>query len=85
MKAIPTAAAALLALSTAAMAQATMVNSYTAADLARARAAATAAGFTAVTVATAQAGNLFLTATKEGKSYLLTITPDGKVYPSTGT
>lgn len=61
------------------------VNSYTAADLAKARAAASAAGFTPGVVASAQAGNLFLKATKEGRTYFLTVTPDGQVYPGIGS
>jgi hypothetical protein len=83
MKSILIATAALAALATAAAAQTDMVNSYTAAELQKARAAATAAGFTPLTVTTAQAHNLFLKATRDGKTYVLTVTPDGHVYPST--
>ena len=70
-------AAALLAVSTAAMAQ----NTYTSADEAKAKAAVTALGFTPGAVATAQAGNLFIRAMKDGQPYMVTVTPDGHAYP----
>jgi hypothetical protein len=73
-------AASLLALSTAAMAQDATVNSYSSADEAKARAAVTAAGYTPVVVATAQAGNLFVKAMKDGQPYMITVTPDGHTY-----
>jgi adenosylcobinamide amidohydrolase len=73
-------AAGLLALSTAAMAQGAMVNSYSAADEAKAKAAVQAAGYTPGVIATAQAGNLFVRATKDGQPYMITVTPDGHAY-----
>jgi hypothetical protein len=75
-------AAALLAVSAAgALAQSGTVNAYTSADEAKAKAAVTAAGFTPVSVATAQAGNLYIVATKGADKYFVTVTPDGHVYP----
>jgi hypothetical protein len=58
------------------------VNSYTADDLRKAQAAASAAGFTPGPVGSAQAGNIFMKATKGGQTYFLTITPDEHVYSS---
>ena len=79
-------AAALLAVSSAAMAQDALVNSYSSADAAKAMAAVQAAGYTPGVVASAQAGNLFVRATKDGHSYMVTVTPDGHAYagPSLG-
>lgn len=59
------------------------VNTYTSAQEAEARQAATRAGFTPGPVLFAQAGNFFFNASKDGQSYGLTVTPDGKVYAST--
>lgn len=56
------------------------VNSYTAAQEAGARQAATREGFEPGPVLFAQAGNFFFNATKNGHSYPLTVTPEGKVY-----
>lgn len=56
------------------------VNSYTPAEEARARKAATDAGYLSPVITSAQAGNFFMNASKDGKSYQLTVTPDGKVY-----
>src|SRR5665213_840269 len=81
MKTIYLAAALLAATATAAFAQAGTVDAYTPADEAKAKAAVSAAGFTPGAVATAQAGNLFLSATKGADKYFVTVTADGHVYP----
>jgi len=73
-------AAALLAMSCAAMAQGALVNDYSAADAAKAMAAVQAAGYAPGKVASAQAGNFFITATKDGLPYVVTVTPDGHAY-----
>jgi hypothetical protein len=74
-------AAVLAATATAAFAQAGTVDAYTPADEAKAKAAVSAAGYTPGMVATAQAGNLFLSATKGADKYFVTVTADGHVYP----
>ncbi|MBV9549791.1 MAG: hypothetical protein JO256_08985 [Alphaproteobacteria bacterium] len=77
-----TLAATLLAFSAAAAwAQSGSTNAYSSADEAKAKAAVTAAGFTPGTVATAQAGNLYLSASKGADKYFVTVTADGHVYP----
>lgn len=58
------------------------VNSYTPAQEARARKAATDAGYVAPVVTSAQDGNFYMTASKGGRSYQLTVTPSGQVYAS---
>ena len=75
-------AALLLLGTTAAMAQlgANSTNGYTAAERAKAEAAAKAAGYTPTMVADAQGGAMFLWALKDGRRYYLTVTADGKVY-----
>jgi len=65
--------------------QVSTVNSYTPAQEAFARQAATQAGFTAGPVLFAQDGNFFFNASKDGRSYALTVTPNGQVYASTPT
>ena len=65
--------------------QVSTVNSYTPAQEADARHAATQAGFIPGPVLVAQAGNFFFNADKDGRSYSLTVTPDGHVYTSTST
>ena len=59
------------------------VDDYTAAQKAKAFAAARAEGFSGMEVTMAQTGDLFLKADKGGQQYGLTVTPDGKVYAST--
>ena len=59
------------------------VNDYTAAQSARAEAAARSAGFGNLEITMVQAGNFFLKGEKDGQSYSLTVTPDAKVYSST--
>lgn len=59
------------------------VNDYTAAESARAEAAAQRAGYDNLEITMVQAGNFFLKGEKAGQSYFLTVTPEGKVYPST--
>ena len=61
------------------------VNTYTAAQEAEARKAATRAGFTPGPVLFAQAGNFFFNASKDGQSYGVTVTPGGQVYASMPT
>lgn len=56
------------------------VNSYTPAEEARARKAATDAGYVSPVVTSAQDHNFFMTASKDGKVYQLTVTPTGQVY-----
>lgn len=63
--------------------QLSTVNSYTPAQEAAARLAATRAGYSPGPVLFAQAGNFFFNSTKAGHAYTLTVTPDGKVYAST--
>ena len=67
------------------MPQGSTVNSYTPAQEANARNAATKAGFVPGPVLFAQAGNFFFNADKDDRSYALTVTPDGHVYASTST
>jgi hypothetical protein len=74
-------AAALLAVSTvAAFAQAGTVDAYTPAQLAKAKAAVQAAGYTPGTLGASQAGNFFINAKKGGDSYMVTVTPDDQVF-----
>lgn len=73
-------AAALLAVSTAAaFAQAGTVNAYTPAELAKAKAAVQAAGYTPGTLGSAQNGNFFINAKKGSDSYMVTVTAEGLV------
>ena len=67
------------------MRQVATVDSYTPAQEAVARQAATQAGFTPSPVLFAQDGNFFFNASKDGRSYALTVTPNGQVYASTST
>ena len=56
------------------------VNSYSAAELQRARAAAQRQGFTPLGGVWAQAGTIFMYASKGGDRHQLTITPEGQVH-----
>lgn len=76
-------AALLLASAPAALAQqgvANSTNGYTAAQRAKAEAAAKAAGYTPTMVADAQGGAMFLWAMKDGRRYYLTVTAEGQVH-----
>ena len=59
-----------------------MVNSYTAAELRRAEAAAQRQGFKPIGGVWAQAGTIFMNAEKDGNRHQLTITADGVVHVS---
>lgn len=63
--------------------QTSTVDSYTPAQEANARSAATGQGFEPGPALFAQDGNFFFNATKDGRTYALTVTPDGQVYSST--
>jgi hypothetical protein len=85
MKGMVLVAAAWLAVSgaSAALAQSSppgTVNSYSAAEEQRARAAAQREGFTPIGRVWAQAGTFFLYATKDGNRHQLTVTPQGVVH-----
>jgi hypothetical protein len=87
MKIVWLTALALL-LATEALAQAShrgTVNDVSEAEIARARAAITRAGYTPTVLQFAQAGNLFFTAKKEGLTYGVTVTPSGETYFSNGS
>ncbi len=56
------------------------VNSYSAGEEQRARAAAQRQGYTPIGNAWAQAGTIFMYAAKEGGRHQLTITPEGVVH-----
>ena len=56
------------------------VNSYTAAELRRAQAAAQRQGFKPLDGVWAQAGTIFMNAEKDGNRHQLTITADGVVH-----
>ena len=57
-------------------------NSYSDADAAKAKAAITAAGFTAGSVASAQGGALFVNATKGAYQHVVTVLlVDGSIHP----
>ncbi len=75
-------AAFLLAATAIAQAQqgAASTNGYTAAQRAKAEAAARAAGYTPTLLADVQGGHAFFFATKDGKQYYLTVMPDGTVH-----
>lgn len=79
MKKILLAAAILAVPAAAALAQ--TVNGYSDADAAKAKAAITAAGFTAGSVASAQGGALFVNATKGADQYVITVLADGSIHP----
>lgn len=79
MKKIAMAAAVLAVSTTAALAQAGTVNAYTPAQLAKAKAAVQAAGYTPGTLGSSQNGNFFINATKGSDAYVVTVTADGQV------
>ncbi len=58
------------------------VNSYSAAEEQRARAAARRDGYTPIGVVWAQAGTIFMYASKGADRHQLTVTPEGQVYAS---
>ncbi len=77
----------ILLVATAAFAQTPMrgtVNDVSQAQIARARAAITRAGYHPTVFQFAQDGNLFFTATKGDHSYGITVTPGDQVYVSVG-
>jgi hypothetical protein len=81
MKKIALAAAVLAVSTAAAFAQAGTVNAYTPAELAKAKAAVQAAGYTPGTLGSAQNGNFFINARKGSDSYVVTVTAEGLVVP----
>jgi hypothetical protein len=60
------------------------VNEVTPAQAARARAAATHAGYQPTVLESAQDGNIFFTATRGGNIYEVTVTRSGQVFASNG-
>jgi len=60
------------------------VNDVSQAQIARAQAAITRAGYRPTVLQFAQDGNLFFTATKGDHSYGITVTPSDQVYVSVG-
>jgi len=81
MKKILLAAAIAAMPAAAALAQTGSVNGYSDAEAAKAKAAITAAGFTAGSVASAQGGALFVNATKGADKYVITVMADGTLHP----
>jgi hypothetical protein len=78
----------ILLVATAAFAQTPIlrgtVNDISQAQIARAQAAITRAGYRPTVLQFAQDGNLFFTATKGDHSYGITVTPSDQVYVSVG-
>lgn len=77
------AAMVLVAGTTSALAAPATVNSYTASQEDRAKAAIVKAGFQPDALAMVQDWNFFFTATKGGDVYQATVTAGGKVFVST--
>lgn len=88
MRLVSVALASLLLTGTSAFSQTQnfrgTVDEVTPAQLEKARAAATHAGYRPRVLQFGQDGNLFFTADREGKSYDVTVSPSGQVFASTG-